>query len=257
MLTFYKKPFLPLIKALGQRKAERHFSDPPIFIGGCGRSGTTLLLSIISAHPQVFACPKELGLFNKIVHDQDGKPGPSRIDRLYRCIISKRVGPEARRFCEKSPGNVKQIDVIDSYFKGEFRFIHIIRDGRDVVLSRHPTDKQRYWVDPERWVNDVRIGLKFKDHPKVLTLRYEDLVDDYSASIRRIGDFCQLPLTSEWEDWFKHTTVKRNVAYSAGVQKLHNSSVGKWRKPKHAERVAELMAYPGAAELLAELGYGE
>jgi hypothetical protein len=255
MLQFYKKPFLPLIIALGKAKAKRRFSKEPIFIGGCGRSGTTILLSIISAHPEVFACPRELGLFNELIYDDQGQPGPYRIDRLYRCILTKKIKASATRFCEKSPSNVKRIETIDSYFKGNFKFIHIIRDGRDVCLSVHPTAKDRYWVEPRRWVNDVKAGLAFKKHPKVLTIHYEDLMDNYAQTIREICSFCELPLTPEMENWFEHTTVKRNRAYHQGVQKLHQGSIAKWKDPQNAKRVAEVMQYPGFEELLQELGY--
>lgn len=255
MLKAYKKPFLPLIRYFGKRKAKKHFDQDPIFIGGCGRSGTTLLLSILSAHPQVFACPKELGLFNKVLYDAQGRPAPHRIDRLYRAILTRPMPPQARRFVEKSPSNVKQIAAIDGYFQGRFRFVHIIRDGRDVVLSIHPTDPKRYWVEPERWVNDVKAGLAFRDHPRVLTLFYEDLILNYEACIASICEHCELPLTEEMRNWFAHTTVKKNRAYHEGVSQIHSQSIGKWKKPEFARRVAELLAYPGAQDLLEELGY--
>ena len=35
----------------------------PLIIGGCGRSGTTLLLSVLSAHPKVLAIPHETEAF--------------------------------------------------------------------------------------------------------------------------------------------------------------------------------------------------
>ncbi|PSR05601.1 MAG: hypothetical protein BRD50_00415 [Bacteroidetes bacterium SW_11_45_7] len=159
MLKAYKKPFLPLIVKWGSKVEANQFCDPPVFIGGCGRSGTTLLLSILSAHKDIFACPKELGAFNKIEADENGYRTPKRIDRLYTSLIINQIPRQARRLCEKSPSNVKHIDDIANYYRGNFRFIHIIRDGRDVVLSKHPTAKDRYWVGPQRWVNDVRSGL--------------------------------------------------------------------------------------------------
>ncbi len=254
MMKFYKKPFLPLIEFLGRLKAEKRFTEPPILIGGCGRSGTTILLSIVSAHPQVFACPKELGLFNKIKYDAEGNPGPHRIDRLYRAVLTSKVKKTASRFVEKSPSNVKQIEVIDQYFK-EYKFIHIIRDGRDVVLSIHPTDKSKYWVDPERWVHDVSAGLEHLHNPHVLTIFYEDLMQNYQETMRQICQHCNLPLTPEIENWFEHTTVKKNKAYHGGVNKINTRSIGKWQAPEHQERVQELLDYPGAQELLEKLGY--
>jgi hypothetical protein len=35
----------------------------PIIIGGCARSGTTLLLSVLSCHPNIYAIPDETYTF--------------------------------------------------------------------------------------------------------------------------------------------------------------------------------------------------
>jgi len=251
----YKKPFLPLIKFLGKKKAARVFSREPIFIGGCGRSGTTLLLSVISAHPEVFACPRELGIFNKIHKGSEGEIVPDRLDRLYRCILLRKVDDRANRFCEKSPSNVNRFEEINEFYNGNVKFIHIIRDGRDVCLSKHPTDPSKYWVGPKRWVNDVTAGLGHLNHPNVLTVFYEDLVSDYLPTISRICTFCDLKVTSEMENWFAHTTVTKNSAYHGGVKKLHKGSVRKWEKPKNAKRVSEVLDHPGFTKLLEKLGY--
>jgi hypothetical protein len=77
----------------------------PVIIGGCGRSGTTLLSAMIDAHP------------------------------LFFC------GPESR-WSEKTPGNVRVLDRIFEYFP-RARFIHVIRDGRDVVCSTRTHPKFR------------------------------------------------------------------------------------------------------------------
>lgn len=257
MLKVYKKPFLPLIVKWGRRKEAAHFTDPPIFIGGCGRSGTTLLLSILSAHNDIFACPKELGAFNKTQTNEDGNRIPPRIDRLYTSLLINRIPGRARRLCEKSPSNVKYIDDIANYYGGHFRFIHIIRDGRDVVLSKHPTAKDRFWVDPERWVNDVTEGLKYSDHPNVYTVFYEDLVQDFTNTIRGICSFLAIEVSHEILNWQEYATVTRNRAYFQGLKDLSNQSIGKWREAESQQRVEELLAYPGAKELLARLHYPE
>jgi len=255
MLTFYKKPFLPIIQYIGKKIEENRFHDMPILIGGCGRSGTTLLLSILSAHPAIFACPKELGLFNEIVVNPSGSIKPVRIDRLYTAFLVNPIPRTATRWCEKSPSNVLHIEQIDRYFKGKFRFIHIIRDGRDVVLSVHPTAKDRYWVDPQRWVNDVSAGLAYESHPCVLTIFYEQLIRQYEDTIRLICDFLQLPLSEEIISWHQHATVRKNRAYFQDVQKISESAIEKWANPENQERVNELLNYPRARALLQRLGY--
>lgn len=255
MIKFLKKPFLPLITYFGKRLEKKTFHKAPILIGGCARSGTTLLISILSSHPEIFACPRELGLFSELEKGPDGQPTPSRMDRLYRCLLFHKVPKSSSRWLEKSPNNIQHIEDIDRYFGGNFKFIHILRDGRDVVLSVHPTAKGRYWVEPERWVHDVSAGLAYADHPNVFLLKYEELVQQPEASIASLCAFLDIPLNDEIRNWQTHATVRRHNAYPNGLQSIQTSSVQKWKQKKHQQRVAEFMAYPGTESLLRQAGY--
>ena len=151
-LNLFKKISNPIINYLGKKKMKGRFQDMPIIIGGCGRSGTTLLLSIISAHPNIFAFPKEIGVFSEW-HNSN-----PRIDRLYRYVLVNSLPNEKNRWCEKTPGNVRHFDKILSYFNNKVKLIHIIRDGRDVMLSKHPKKPDSYWIFPVIWINDVKEG---------------------------------------------------------------------------------------------------
>lgn len=255
MIRSWKKPFLPLIIRWGQSVERRHFTEPPVLIGGCGRSGTTLLLSILSADPGLYCIPRELGLFNEVSTDKNGAPYPTRIDRLYFNLLKARIEKTARRWVEKSPSNVREIGAIDHYFQGRFKFIHLIRDGRDVVLSVHPTDPSRYWVSPQRWLEDVRKGLAWRADPRVLTIFYEDLIRNYEGTLQQICDFIGIPFSEELKDWHSHTTVRKNSAYFGEVEKLSDRSVGKWKRTKDVKRLEDFYAWPGTRELLSELGY--
>lgn len=250
-----KKPFLPLIRGLGKSIAKRRFENDPIFIGGCGRSGTTLLLSMLSAHKEIFACPRELGLFNRTHRDARGRLVVDRIDRLYRTFLFRSIPLSANRWCEKSPSNIHHIEEIEEYYGGRFKFVHLVRDGRDVVLSVHPTSPDTYWVEPQRWVRDVKAGLAYADHPKVKTIRYEDLIADYEATIRELCTFLELPVSEEILNWHDHTQVRRNSALFTSVKKTHDKSIAKWKRTKDTARVERFLSEPGAVELLAEMGY--
>ena len=252
----WKKALRPALISLGRQVEKRRYSDPPIFIGGCGRSGTTLLLSILSAHPEVKALPRELGLFNDLGYDAEGRPYSRRMDRLYWALLQAPGKKSQRRFCEKSPNNIHHIDALENHFGDHFRLVHIIRDGRDVVLSRHPRNPEAFWVSPERWVTDVQAGWALREHPAVHTLFYEDLIQDYETTVTALCHFLELPYGREMEHWLEYATVRQNRAYQGrSVGALQGQSVGKWRRPENQARCQAFEETPGALALLKELGY--
>ena len=259
-LGFFKKLINPLIIKLGKKKEKRNFSDTPIMIGGCGRSGTTLLLSIIGAHPNIFSFPTEVGTFLEW-HDslsltsskQDEKV--PRLDRFYRALLKNKISEETTRWCEKTPGHVRHFGEILDYFNEDIKLIHIVRDCRDVTLSRHPSKPDEYWVSPARWINDVKAGLEYQDHPQVLTIKYENLILNYNETIEEICDFINEECTEELYSYLEHTNVKDNNAWYNGAQKLHSKSVEKWKKDKNKARVAEVMENAEVVELLKKLNY--
>ncbi len=251
-----KRYSIQLVKTLGERKERRHFDQDPIVIGGCGRSGTTLLLSILAAHPDIFAAPHETValMYWKPDPSDAGRMVPKRLDRFYRYLLVKKVPPQARRWCEKTPRNVRSLGRILNYWP-EARFINIIRDPRDVLTSKHRKNPDKYWVPLNRWVRDVNEGLAFKDHPRVYTIRYEDLVQNFESSIRLLCDFLQLECGPEILNWHEYTTVRRNQAWKGKVVKLHTDSVKKWERPEHRQRLQEIMQDQRIVDLMQRLDY--
>lgn len=256
----FKNFTIKLSRSLGSSKENRHFDQHPIIIGGCGRSGTTLLLSILSAHPDVFAIPYEtVGLMKWGERFPDGassdkQPVPIRIDRIHRYLMLRSIPAEARRWCEKTPRNVRHIENILNYWENA-RFINIIRDPRDVLTSRHRKDPDAYWVPLNRWVRDVQEGMAYHDHPRVYTVRYEDLVQKFEPTIREMCAFLDIEVVPQILDWHNHTMVRRNQAWKGKVVKLHTDSVKKWERPEHAERLAEIMADERITGLMNRLDY--
>lgn len=239
-----------------RHRLRRQFVDEPIILGGCPRSGTTLLLSILSAHPDIHAIPKETGVF--------------RYSRKARLLLEikfnlnyffgaffRNIKSGSKRWCEKTPGNVLYFKKLLKIFNNRVKMIHIIRDGRDVILSKHPTDKSRYWVEPEVWVDYVTKGLKFRDHPNVLTIKYEDLILSNKQVILEICQFLKLSPSEKILNWYENTHVRENNAWSGEVAPIFNNSIGKWKSDKYQERINYFFQNAAAVELLNELGYNK
>lgn len=262
MADIFKTIFNRTMLGLGRAIERRRFSELPIVIGASPRSGTTLLLSILDAHPQIFAIPNQTYAFDIWEENNSGEGDgeknwqPVRIDRLYREFVLNRIAKTAKRWCEKTPKNIQHFDKILSYYGGNVKLIHIIRDGRDVVTSKHPKHNPgQYWVPIERWKNDVRLGLKLKDYPSVLTLRYEDLVNNYDDSMKNVCRFIEAPFVTELHNWLNYTKIRKSKHLKNPVQDLYKDSIGRWRLPEHQNRLQEFMRDAEAIELLKQLDY--
>jgi len=181
---------------------------------------------------------------------------PMRLDRFYSAILKTRIPRKVSRWCEKTPNNIRYIERIDSFFQGKYRFIIIVRDGRDVILSRHPHDTDKYYhTEPHEWVNDVKEGMKYDDRENFLTIQYESLIEDFQNTMARVCAHLGITMSDEIINFYDHATVRKNFAYFNGLEKMHNKSIGKWKNPENSDRVEELLNYPGAIDLLKEFSY--
>ncbi|MCF7916350.1 MAG: sulfotransferase [Candidatus Omnitrophica bacterium] len=230
----------------------------PIIIGGCGRSGTSLLLSILSCHPHIFTFPNETYFFCPMVYDKNVDfNSPFRIQDFCRLLFSFKIPWSCRRWCEKTPQNVIFFGRILKYFGKKVKIINIVRDGRDVITSRHPSDLSKFWVSSQRWINDVEAGLSYENHPQVLTIRYEDLINNYETTVKSICAFIGEDFRKEFLQ-FPKTAKEKLTEFKAlnnEVQSIFADSIGRWKDPKYALRVEELMNNPRAKKILAHYHY--
>ena len=252
-----RKKIRRLINYFGEKKEKKRFSKPPIIIGGCARSGTTMLISILAAHPSIFAVHKEVRMFKKWAPSPSDSSVeiPRRMYHLYRYFLFHRIPRSCTRWCEKSAMNVRYIDKILRYYNNRVKIIHIVRDGRDVMTSIHPQRPDKYWVRPERWVRDVNMGLQYKEDPNVFTVKYEDIIFNFSETIQSVCGFLGEEFHENLKEWHNHTSIKSARGCIEKVQPIFSKSIGRWKKPDFKERLDYLMKFEGVSTLLRELGY--
>ena len=214
----------------------------PIIIGGCGRSGTTLLLSILSSHSEVFGIEEELYCFYPVF----------RLKKIINFIIDKKK-LQNQTWCEKTPKNVVNFNKIYDQLSGDVSLIHIVRDGRDVVTSRHPYHPEKYWVSKERWKSDVEAGLQCKN---CILVKYEDLIFNPEKVLRIICDYCKIEFQDQMLKFQSFTNVKQNVAWEdEKVTKIHSNRVKKWKNVEHEDIINEFSKDSECMFLLERLGY--
>jgi len=194
-----------------------------IFIIGSPKSGSTWLQNMISAHPLV-STTVELTLFNRYIHPlveswnfeqnniekglwYQGLPFILSEDEFYDFLKEllikayKKVylkNPKATHIVDKHPGYSFHTDIINMLLPGA-RFIHIIRDGRDVISSMiaayknigYGTSNIEY--STKAWkehYSSARKAKKLKN--RYIEIKYEDLQKDSFKTLLRVFEFCKL-----------------------------------------------------------------
>ena len=154
-------------------------TTPIIFIIGCGRSGTTMLGSALSQHPNVHylfepyhlwaAIDRETDCIN-LYHRQSGRclmddshcSEQSRL-RFGRLMLRKMRDKSKGVFIEKTPLNTMRIEYLNAIVP-HAKYICIVRDGVDICrsiaklaetksykIAGKPTLNQWWGVDNAKW----------------------------------------------------------------------------------------------------------
>lgn len=244
---------------LDHKKAQtlRTLSQSPIVIGGCGRSGTSLLLTLLSCHPDIVAIESETGgLCPRKSPKKFWLNPPIRLWLLYRELVNGEIPDTAKRWCEKTPRNALNYSAILEYFGSSVRILNIVRDGRDVISSTHPTIGVGDTLTSYKyWKKVVSLSSSFDNHPQVYTLRYEDLVASPEATLRDICDFLELEYVEEFSLYPESAKLKTHSGFQSGAKPISNKSIGRWKQPQNHDRVEKLMSDPVCVKLLRHYGY--
>lgn len=248
--------------ALGRRNVVASASERdriPIFLVGCHRSGTSLVRRIVNSHSRL-ACPAETLFMEHLAAAVDGRDVPDglgaiglRPDDLARELeelIRRHMEAHAarkgkRRWADKSPTVINQLDGIDRIFAGEAQYVAIVRDGMDVAHSLGRSDPPWWQLEPWLHVDEsnfvvaahywTAMNSKLLDFAelhadRVHTVRYEELVADPENTLQQMFGFLGEP-------WEPEVLRFNDQLHDSGLEDHHVSTttriedhVGKHRR---------------------------
>ena len=200
-----------------------------VFIIGAPRSGTTWLQAMVAAHPSVCSTIDELKLFDFFTVPLEegwqylislqqatggGRNGVAAMwtDQEFYEFLSEFVGrvysqvlamkPEATILLDKAPAYSNCVEHINRLVP-QAKFLHIIRDGRDVAVSLLAAAQGwgRLWAPKEiesaasAWKAHVLGAQKARQYgERYLEVRYEELLSNGVQVLQKVFEFAGLPI---------------------------------------------------------------
>ena len=279
-------------------------SNPCVFIVGCPRSGTTLLRHIVSAHPQIVITPEAhwiprwfeerrgltpdglvtpnlvsellahnkfalFGIGREALMSLAGSGQPISYASFVTGIFDLYGNPRGKDAVgNKTPDSVRRMGTLHALWP-EARFVHLIRDGRDVALSlmnwpsvrtKKPGTFPTWKDDPVStaalwWELNVRRG---REAGAVLgpqlyrELRYESLVAHPAQECAALCGFLGLPYDEAMLSYHEALGAEDDHEVVHDRQPI-TSGLRHWKTQMPAKDVECFEAAAGS--LLDELGY--
>ncbi len=250
----------------------------PILIIGSARSGTTMLRLMLDSHPRI-SCGEETHLLRTLepamgthwrLLERYGFPRAywtARFAEFYGGAMADYAARRGKaRWADKDPSNTMVLPFAEELFP-DAQYIHLIRDGHDVVASHKDRWGYRSGVRAARgaWRKYVETAREFGarlPEGRYLELRYEELVAEPEPQLRALFGF----LGEEWDptvlsfDKVEHDGTERYSEFTAQRRSeggdgstIYRSRVGAGKET--LDPVLRTMLHRSSGTLLRDLGY--
>ena len=233
----------------------------PIFIVGVGRSGTSLLQSMLNAHSKIAFPPethfvrshlaKGLSLSeckNQILKDQYLQNLELDLEKIvaksesceafYKQMMAEYLANKAKDFIgDKDPKNIENLKVIKKYFPDAL-VVHVYRDPRAVISSRL---KAKWSKDNPLWQHILAYKAQFnymKQNQYIfgdnfVDLKYEELLENPKAELEKILVKFDLKFEIGMLEFFKSAgdVVKgEEISWKENLYKpIMKENIDKWK----------------------------
>lgn len=235
--------------------------EPLIAIGGCARSGTTLVRVILDSHSRVVIGPPTSLFIPVRLDPQDiafrlalgeeriatlSTRAPNRVEFIESVAHEVKAVYGKQIWGDKTARNVHRFKWILEHFPNA-RIIHVIRDGRDVVCSLR-THRRRRVVDGEiqpietmmplrlcmdRWIEAVEAGIALRGDRRYFEVYYEELVANPMNTIKAICEFLKISFEPQMLLFHEFTGPLRDpIRFPQNLEAtfpLYTRASGRWR----------------------------
>ena len=254
-------------------------NNNPIFIVGVQRSGTTLLRLMLNAHSKV-AIPEEArfltpflkpGATNKVyagselknviqylknngqfaLWNYDSAEFFNELEGIEKISVRDLVDLMYTSYSSKQGKSIwgdkslffGSVSALHELFP-DARFIHIVRDGRDVFDSWRKMDKSKDnpavialdWVYKER---AIRNSFRTIPKNKQFTVRYEDLISQPKNLVKSICIFLDIPYEAAMLEFYKTSQKYIGEHHSNLIfNKIDSNNTQKWKKNLRRQEIA-------------------
>ncbi|RMZ96675.1 hypothetical protein BpHYR1_042664 [Brachionus plicatilis] len=212
-------------------------SSPIIVIGGFGRSGTTLVRTMLDTHPSIQCGPetKIIPRFAAFMKTYQGK----LLDDLREAGIDKPLINEAavkfihhilrnralrtsKRLCLKDPDILNHMQFLRELFP-KAKFVHVVRDGRAAAFSfmkkmgeKMDFIRYRYYLSLWNKYNQLIVA-NCHGSDMCFRVKYEELIEQPERVLRNLLNFLQ-------EDWSEKVLEHEKHLGSVRISRLEWSS---------------------------------
>lgn len=202
-----------------------------LHVVGCPRSGTTLMAEmLVACYEHNGHSEHEESIFNVLPHHNGVRLSKKPNDILW-------VEP----LLERDPS---------------LHILAMLRDPRSVICSMHKAWPDMYFCNYPVWKRAEKALLRVRNHPRVVVVRYEDIVVSPGTEQERIES--AFPFLLRMHDFerfheFSRAGVDAKNALG-GVRELERSRVIGWQE--HLPRLKQqIQRYPALADDLIAHGY--
>ena len=190
----------------------------------------------------------------KALADPPVEDYPDAVRRLYLLYATQRG---KGRYGDKTQANIHHLPLLADLFP-EAKFIHAVRDGRDVALAHTDGAKiEQVAVSWKRRVTAGREAGKELGPDRYIESRFEELIDDTETSVRRICEFIDLPFDPQMLKYYERAS---DIVSTTAVPDRHKDiflpptkGLKDWRRDLSDDQVARFEALAG--NLLTAMGY--